>query len=83
MSAKLKTSISWPQKSRAVHMSSWRRMVAEIDPYGVKTPVEPTIEGIQMTLIRPRGRRTVPPVELLLEKLAISTVGLVNSSWRR
>ncbi len=47
-----------------------QRIVAEIDHYRVKTPLEPAIEGFQVASLRPRRRHTVPAVELLLENLA-------------
>ena len=47
-----------------------KRIVAAIDHHRVKTPLEPAIEGIQVTPVRPRRRHTVPAAELLLENLA-------------
>ena len=47
-----------------------KRIVAEIDHHRVQTPLEPAIEGIQVTPIRPRRRHTVPAAELLLENQA-------------
>ena len=36
----------------------------------MKTPLEPAIEGVEVTPVRPRRRHTAPAVELLLENLA-------------
>jgi len=49
---------------------SKQRIVAEIDYHRVKTPLEPAIEGVQVTPARPRRGHTVPAVQLLLKNLA-------------
>ena len=50
---------------RGAEFFSKRRIVAEIDYHRVKTPLEPAIEGVQVTPVQPRSRPTVPAVELL------------------
>ena len=69
---KLKTSASPGHKMKPCgsHVLLEKRIVAEIDHHRVKTPLEPAIEGVQVTPARPRRRHTVPAVELLLENLA-------------
>ena len=66
-----------------------KRMVAEIDHHRVKTPLEPVIEGVQFTPVRPRGRHTVPTVESLLEDFAayflqiLASLFLVFTFWKQ
>jgi hypothetical protein len=46
-----------------------KRIVAEIGHHRVKTPLEPAIKRVQVPPVRPRGRHSVPAVELLLKNL--------------
>ena len=47
-----------------------QRRVAESDHQRVKTPLEPAIEGVQVTPARPQRGNPAPTSQLLLEDLA-------------
>jgi hypothetical protein len=57
-------------KPRGSDLFLEQRIVAEIDHHRMKTPLEPAIEGVDVTPVRPRRRHTAPAVELFLENPA-------------
>ena len=71
------------------HLLSEKRIVAEIDHHRVKAPLEPAIEGIQVTPVRSCRRHAVPAVELLLEDFVahlleiLASLFLVLTFWKQ